>query len=81
MVCSRRALTLPEPPRSPVIFCVRGVTTRPCDVDENNPPAGFVPLIEIAKTGTLVDRFFVPQLNDKDLARGPTRRRQRLQLP
>jgi hypothetical protein len=45
--------------------------TRPCDADENNPPAGFVPLIEIAKTGTLVDRFFVPQLNDKDLARGP----------
>ena len=40
-------------------------------MDENNPPAGFVPLIEIAKTGTLVDRFFVPQLNDKDLARGP----------
>ena len=32
--------------------------------------AGFLPLVEIAKTGTLVDRFFVRQLNDKDLARG-----------
>ena len=50
---------------------VRSLLLTNCDVDENNPPAGFVPLIEIAKTGTLVDRFFVPQLNDKNLARGP----------
>lgn len=50
---------------------VRSLLLTNCDVDENNPPAGFVPLIEIAKTGTLVDRFFGPQLNDKDLARGP----------
>jgi haloalkane dehalogenase len=50
---------------------VRSLLLTNCDVDENNPPAGFLPLIEIAKRGTLVDRFFVPQLNDKNLARGP----------
>src|SRR5262249_13529943 len=50
---------------------VRSLLLTNCDVDENNPPAGFVPLIEIAKTGTLVARFFLPQLNDKNLARGP----------
>jgi len=51
---------------------VRTLLLTNCDVDQNNPPAGFVPLIEIAKAGTLVDRFFLPQLNDKNLARGPS---------
>ena len=40
-----------------------------CDVDENNPPAGFVPFIKEARKGTFVDRSLVPQLNDKTLAR------------
>jgi len=33
---------------------VRSLLLTNCDVVENNPPAGFVPLVEIAKTGTLV---------------------------
>jgi len=49
---------------------VRTLLLTNCDVDENNPPAGFVPLIELAKTGNFVDRALAPQLNDKALARG-----------
>jgi len=48
---------------------VRSLVLTNCDVDENNPPAAFLPLVELAKTGTLVDRFFMPQLDDKNLAR------------
>jgi haloalkane dehalogenase len=48
---------------------VRTLLLTNCDVDENNPPPQFLPLIALAKNGTLVDRFFVPQLNDKTLAR------------
>lgn len=40
-----------------------------CDVDENSPPPQFLPLIKLAKERTLVDKFIVPQLNDKQLAR------------
>jgi pimeloyl-ACP methyl ester carboxylesterase len=48
---------------------VRTLLLTNCDVDENNPPPQFLPLIALAKNETLADRFFVPQLNDKNLAR------------
>jgi haloalkane dehalogenase len=48
---------------------VRTLLLTNCDVDENSPPAKFVPLIEKAKKGTFVDEFIIPQLNDKELAR------------
>ena len=50
---------------------VRTLLLTNCDVDENNPPRQFAPFIELAKKGTLADRFVVSQLNDKDLARSP----------
>ncbi|HEX4809573.1 MAG TPA: alpha/beta hydrolase [Bryobacteraceae bacterium] len=50
---------------------VRTLLLTNCDVDENNPPPQFQPLIELAKKGTLVDRFIVPQLADKAVARSP----------
>lgn len=48
---------------------VRSLLITNCDVDHNSPPAGFLPLVDLASKGLLVDRFFVPQLNDKNLAR------------
>ncbi|HXC95496.1 MAG TPA: alpha/beta hydrolase [Edaphobacter sp.] len=48
---------------------VRTLLLTNCDVDEDNPPASFLPLIELAKNGTLADRFVVSQLSDKQLAR------------
>ena len=48
---------------------VRTLLLTNCDVDENNPPPQFLPLIELAKKGTLADRFVVAQLNDKQLTR------------
>jgi haloalkane dehalogenase len=50
---------------------VRTLLLTNCDVDANNPPAGFVPLIELAKKGLFVERSIVPQLADKNLARSP----------
>jgi haloalkane dehalogenase len=50
---------------------VRTLLLTNCDVDENNPPPQFAPFIELAKKGTLADRFVVSQLNDKQLARSP----------
>jgi pimeloyl-ACP methyl ester carboxylesterase len=50
---------------------VRTLLLTNCDVDENSPPPPFLPFIELAKKGTLVDRFIVSQLNDKQLARSP----------
>jgi len=48
---------------------VRSLLLTNCDVDRNSPPAGFLPLVDLARRGTLVDSFFIPQLNDKNLAR------------
>jgi len=48
---------------------VRTLLLTNCDVDENSPPPQFLPLIELAKKGTFVDQFIIPQLNDKQLAR------------
>jgi haloalkane dehalogenase len=50
---------------------VRTLLLTNCDVDENSPPPQFEPLINLAKAGILVDKFIVPQLNDKELARSP----------
>jgi haloalkane dehalogenase len=50
---------------------VRTLLITNCDVDENNPPLQFAPFVNLAKKGTLVDRFIVSQLNDKELARSP----------
>lgn len=48
---------------------VRTLLLTNCDVDQNSPPPQFLPFIELAKKKTLVDRFIVSQLNDKQLAR------------
>ena len=48
---------------------VRTLLLTNCDVDENSPPPQFLPFIAEAKKGTFVDRFLIPQLNDKQLAR------------
>ncbi len=48
---------------------VRSLLLTNCDVDENSPPPQFLPFIEKARQGTLVDEFVVPQANDKARAR------------
>jgi haloalkane dehalogenase len=48
---------------------VRTLLLTNCDVDENSPPAGFVPFVALAKNGTFVEKVIVPQLNNKALAR------------
>jgi len=48
---------------------VRTLLLTNCDVDENSPPAPFLPFLELAKKGVFVDRVIVPQLKDKQLAR------------
>jgi haloalkane dehalogenase len=50
---------------------VRSLLLTNCDVDENNPPAGIAPLVELAKQGLLVEKRIVPLLDDKALARSP----------
>jgi haloalkane dehalogenase len=51
---------------------VRSLLLTDCDVDENNPPALFLPVIEFAKRGLFVQKRIVPQLADKTLARSST---------
>src|SRR5437899_11619923 len=53
MVCSRRALTLPEPPRSLVIFCVRGVMNAPWGITQAS--ANFGPFSNDILIGNLGD--------------------------
>jgi haloalkane dehalogenase len=48
---------------------VRTLLLTNCDVDENNPPANFLPAVALAKKGLFAERFLVPQLQDKQLAR------------
>lgn len=48
---------------------VRTLLLTNCDVDENNPPAGFLPFAALARQGLFTDRVIVPTLNDKDAAR------------
>jgi pimeloyl-ACP methyl ester carboxylesterase len=48
---------------------VRSLLLTNCDVDENSPPPQFLPFIERARNGVLVDEFVVPQADDKARAR------------
>jgi len=48
---------------------VRTLLLTNCDVDENNPPEFFKPMIAQARKGLLADRFLLPQLKDKAVAR------------
>jgi haloalkane dehalogenase len=48
---------------------VRSLLLTNCDVDENSPPSQFLPFIEKARQGTMVDEFVVPQADDKARAR------------
>ena len=48
---------------------IRTLLLTNCDVDENNPPPQFLPLVQLAKKGALADRFVLAQLNDKQMAR------------
>lgn len=50
---------------------VRSLLLTNCDVDENNPPAAVVPLVELAKQGLFAEKRLVPLLADKTLARSP----------
>jgi pimeloyl-ACP methyl ester carboxylesterase len=49
--------------------CVRSLLLTNCDVDEDNPPDGVLPLIGLAKQGLFAEKVIVPQLADKTLAR------------
>jgi haloalkane dehalogenase len=48
---------------------VRTVLLTNCDVDENNPPAKFLPAVTLGKNGMFTERYVVPQLQEKGLAR------------
>ena len=48
---------------------VRTLMLTNCDVDENSPPANFVPAVQLAKKGQFAEKFMLPQAKDKQLAR------------
>jgi len=48
---------------------VRTLLLTNCDVENDCPPAAVLPVIEMAKAGTFVDRWLAPWLADKALAR------------
>ena len=48
---------------------VRSLLLTNCDVDENSPPAAFMPLIQLAKQPGVADKFIAPQVADKNFAR------------
>jgi haloalkane dehalogenase len=48
---------------------VRTLLLTNCDVDQNNPPALFLPAVALARKGLFAERFVVPQLQDKQMAR------------
>ena len=60
---------------------VRTLLLTNCDVDENSPPPQFLPFIEKARQGTLVDEFVVPQADDKARARSAAGRGRILHPP
>jgi len=49
--------------------CIRTLLLTNGDVDENCPPPQFLPFLERARAGTMVDEFFIPQADDKERAR------------
>jgi haloalkane dehalogenase len=42
-----------------------------CDTEKDGPPPALLPVIEMSRAGTYVDRWLVPWLADKALARSP----------
>jgi haloalkane dehalogenase len=51
---------------------VRTLLLTNCDVETDSPPAALQPVLELARAGVYPDRWLVPWLNHKDLARSPT---------
>jgi pimeloyl-ACP methyl ester carboxylesterase len=50
---------------------VRTLLLTNCDVDENNPPARFLPAIALAKRDLFTEGYVAPQLANRELARSP----------
>ncbi len=48
---------------------VRTLLLTNCDTEIDSPPPAFLPVIRMSKTGTFVDKAFLPQLADKSFAR------------
>ncbi len=48
---------------------VRSILFTNCDVEPDSPPPALEPVIEMARDGTYPDKWLVPWLNDKELAR------------
>jgi hypothetical protein len=48
---------------------VRSLLISNCDVDTNNPPDKFLPVVALAKRGLFAERYLTPQLQDKQIAR------------
>src|SRR6266511_2205023 len=48
---------------------VRTLLLTNCDVETDSPPPALLPVIEMARAGTFVDKWFVPWVADKSLAR------------
>ena len=48
---------------------VRSLLLTNCDTEHDSPPPALLPVIEMSKAGTYVDRWLVPWLGDKALAR------------
>jgi haloalkane dehalogenase len=50
---------------------VRTLLLTNCDVEPDSPPAALLPVIAMARDGTFADRWLIPWLADKQLARSP----------
>jgi pimeloyl-ACP methyl ester carboxylesterase len=50
---------------------VRTLLLTNCDVEIDSPPKAVLPVIELAKAGEYADRWLVPWVQNKDLARSP----------
>jgi haloalkane dehalogenase len=48
---------------------VRTLLLTNCDVETDSPPPALLPVIEMARAGTFVDKWFIPWVADKTLAR------------
>jgi haloalkane dehalogenase len=48
---------------------VRTLVLTNCDVEPDSPPAALLPVIAMARAGTFADRWLIPWLGDKQLAR------------
>ena len=48
---------------------VRTLLLTNCDTEPDSPPPAVIPVIEMAKAGTMADTLFVPWISDKKLAR------------